>query len=416
MKILWDIAWHYLWARKRQSVVSLLGIVLGVGFFLAIAGLMRGSEQDFVRRLVDNSPHVTMYDEYRQAKPQPVNQRYPAGTLIELRSLKPQYEVRGIRGYQQILQQLRREAGVRAAGVLSGQALVSFAGRDVAIQLSGMVPEDVRNVTTIENYMRQGSVEDLMANRNGIIVGKELLRKLSLQYGDNLTVSAPNGQVRTFQIIGVFRTGQVQYDASQAFIDLKRQQALMNRPNRINSLIIKLPEPTSAHAVARQLERQFGYKTVSWQEASEDLLSTLAIRNMIMYSVVSAVLVVAAFGIYNVISTVAMEKHRDIAILKSMGFTAKDVRRIFLWQGTALGILGCASGIPLGLAMMWGLTRLTIQPPGLDEPVNLPMDWSYPAFVIAAVFALTSAMVAAWLPARKASSVLPVDILRGGSG
>src|SRR5690606_17464157 len=146
------------------------------------------------------------------------------------------------------------------------------------------------------------------------------------------------------------------YDTSQAFISIKRVQSLMNRPNRINNIIIKIPDPYLASEIARDLEKQFLYKSISWQETSEDLMGTLKIRNIIMYSVVSAVLIVAAFGIYNVISTVVMEKYKDIAILKSMGFYAADIKKIFLIQGVLLGLVGSLIGLPLGVLFMWLLS------------------------------------------------------------
>src|SRR5690606_24936485 len=139
------------------------------------------------------------------------------------------------------------------------------------------------------------------ANPDGVVIGSELARNLNLSMLDNISIAAANGQVRTFKILGIFRTGRSDYDERQVFASLKRVQALLNRPNRASSIIIKLEDPHRAFEVARQLEDKIGYKSVSWQELSEDVLSTLTIRNIIMYTVVSAVLIVAAFGIYNVI-------------------------------------------------------------------------------------------------------------------
>lgn len=412
MALLFPIATKHLLARKRQSIVSLLGIVLGVAFFLAISSLMQGSQKDFIRRLVDNSPHITIMDEYRNPRLQPVLQLYPTGA-VEIHRVKPLTETRGIRGYEQILARLRTRPGLLASPVLSGQALISFAGKDVAITLNGMIPSEIKNVSTIENYMIEGTIDDLIANQDGIVIGSELARKLSLIRGNNISIAATTGQVRTFKILGIFRTGRSDYDEHQAFISLKRVQALLNRPNRINTIIIKLPDPNQAREVAVQIEQEVGYKAVSWQEASEDILSTLTIRNIIMYTVVSAVLVVAAFGIYNVISTVVMEKHRDIAIMKSMGFHAQDIQRIFVIQGTLLGIVGCVAGLPLGSLFMFGLMQIRFKPPGSTEPIQMPIDWGFLQFAIAAGFALIAAIVAALLPARKAAKVAPVEILRG---
>ncbi len=414
MNLFIAIALKHLLARKRQSFVSLLGIILGVAFFLAISSMMRGSENDFIRRLVDNSPHITIVDEFRNPSPQPIYELYKKGA-VQLRSVKPLTETRGIRGYKQILESLHNMDGVKSSPVLAGQALINFAGKDYGITLNGMIPSEVRSVTTIQNYMVAGSMDDLIANQDGIVVGAELARKLSLAQNDTVTISSTTGQVRAFKILGIFRTGRANYDASQVFASIKRVQALLNRPDRANSIIIKLPDPNDARIMAAEIEKKFGYKAISWQESSEDLLNTLTIRNIIMYTVVSAVLVVAAFGIYNVISTVVMEKLRDISILKSMGFHARDVQRIFLVQGVILGLVGCLIGIPSGCAIMYGLMQIQFKPPGGTEMVQMPIDWGWKQFAIATAFALSAAIIAALLPARKASLVQPVDILRGGS-
>jgi len=407
-----SIALKHLLARRRQSLVSLSGIVLGCAFFLAVSSLMQGSENDFIRRLVDNSPHITIQDEFRNPHLQPAEQLYPAAA-VEIRQVKPLTETRGIRGYPQIMAGLQTMPGLRAAPVLAGQALASFAGKDIAVTLNGMTPAAVADVTTIRNYMIAGSIDELVANPDGIILGDGLARKLSLSLGENVTITAPAGQVHTFKILGLFHTGRANYDETQIFADLKRVQALLRRLNRANSIILKLDDPWRAQAASGEIERRVGYKSLSWQEANEDLMSTLKTRNIIMYTVVSAVLIVAAFGIYNVISTVVLEKQRDIAILKSMGFRAGDIRRIFVIQGVLLGLAGSALGLPFGAGLMYGLMQIRLKFPGSTDLVALPIDWSWLQFAIAAAFAIGAALCAAWLPARKAASVQPVDILRG---
>lgn len=414
MNLLFGIALKHLLARKRQSFVSLLGIIIGTAFFLAIASLMQGSEKDFIRRLVNNSPHITLSDEFRHARAQPVIEAFP-DAAVELRSVKPVTETRGLRGYQQILERLSSLEGLKASPVLTGQALISFAGKDMAVTINGMNPSEIRNVSTIENYMKQGSIDGLIGNPSGLVIGEELARKLSIGMGRTITLVATGGQARTFKVMGIFRTGRASYDETQVFADLKRTQALMGKINRANSIIMKVPDPYQARMIAARIEAVEGYKAVSWQEASEDIMNTLMIRNVITYTIVSAVLVVAAFGIYNVISTVVMEKQRDIAILKSMGFHARDVLRIFIIQGLLLGMAGCLTGVPLGMALMLALMQIRLKPPGGTEMIAMPIDWSWPQFAIAISFALVAALLAALLPARKAAHVQPVDILRGSA-
>ncbi len=413
MNLFLTIAIKHIMARKRQSFVSLLGIIIGVGFFLAISSLMQGSQNDFIKRLIDNSPHITVHDEFRNPKEQPVQKLFK-DKLIELRSVQPMPETRGIRGYKQLVAELKARPGVRASATLTGQAILNYAGRDNSIVLNGMIPADMKDLTTVEENMIEGSVDDLIANRNGVIVGAELVRRLMLELGDTITLTASTGQVRTFKIVGIFRTGALDYDDKQAFTDIKRVQAMMNKSNRANTIIIKVDNADSARDLAAQIEAKTGYKSVSWQEASEDLMSTLAIRNIIMYTVVGAVLLVAAFGIYNIIFTIIMEKQKDIAILKSMGFHAGDIKWIFIIQGCILGIAGIVFGIPLGCSLMYALSQVTFQPPGVSEPINMPIDWGWPQFVIAGAFAFFAAVIASYLPAKKGARVMPVDILRGG--
>jgi lipoprotein-releasing system permease protein len=410
--VLLDVAMRHLLARKRQTLVSLSGIVLGTGFFLAISAMMQGSEVDFIHRLIDNSPHITVQDEFRNPHRQPVYELYPAA-LIELHRVKPETDTRGIRNYKQALDYIRAIPGSKASAILLGQGLVSFAGRDEALALNGMVPGDVRLVSTIGNYLTEGSLEDLAGNPDGILVGSELARILSLERGQSIVISTTTGQRRAFKIVGIFHTGRAAFDQGQVFLALKRVQALLNRPNRANEIVIKLADPYEARDVAARIEERLGYKSVSWQEASEDIMSTLALRNIIMYSVVTAVLLVAAFGIYNVISTVVMEKQRDIAILKSTGFHARDIQTIFLAEGLFLGVSGCGLGLPLGAAIMFVLGRLNFRFPGSTQLNQLPIDWSWQQFAIAGAFSVLAAVGAAWLPCRKAAKVKPVDILRG---
>jgi len=407
------IALTQLAGRKRQVLMSMLGIVLGVAFFLAISSLMRGSEADFIQRMIDSAPHITVSDEYRHPPRQPVRRRF-ADAALTLRGLEPKTETRGIRGYKQKQAFIAALPGVRVAPVLTGQAIITSAGRDRGVTMNGVVPELMRGVSDIDDKMVVGALEDLAANPNGVIIGRKLADKLFLQTGDNLTLSAPTGLVRTLKIIGLFETGATSVDEGHAYVLLKRAQTLLGRHDRANRLVLQLDDPYRAREVAALIEARVGYRAQSWQEASENILSVLFVRNVIMYTVVSAILVVASFGIFNVISTVVMEKRRDIAILKSIGFRARDLRRIFLIQGVVIGGCGSLAGTLAGLGLMRVLAGIEIRPPGMNETVNLPIYWGADQLLIAAGFALLSAVTAAWLPARKAGAVHPVDILRGG--
>jgi len=413
-RLAFAIAMSHLLSRRRQTLVSLLGVTLGVAFFLAVSSLMQGSDNDFIKRLVDNSPHVTVYDEFRQVRPQPAHLLFPEA-VVEIRSVKPRTEVRGIRQYKEKLALIADFAGVRVAPVLVGQAIVTFAGKDLGATINGVVPDLMLRVSTIDEHFVAGSLETLASNPSGIVIGTGLADKFGVRMGKNLTVTSPVGVVRTMKIVGLFRTGNAAYDDGQAFVLLKRSQELLNRPNIANRLILKLEDPDLSPSVASAVETAVGYKSQSWQEASQDLMSLLKVRRIMMYSVVGAILIVASFGIYNVISTVVLEKTRDIAIMKSIGFHARDVLVIFLIEGATVGIAGSLFGTGLGFAMMLGLSRVEVKTPFNTEPTSLPLDWGLFPVALGIGFAMAASLAAAFLPARKGASVHPVDILRGAA-
>ena len=407
-----DIALAHLTTRKRQTFVSLSGVVLGVAFFLAVSSLMRGSEKDFLKRLVDNSAHITVSDEFRQPRPQPAALRWSDGA-VSISNVKPQTETRGIRGYRQKLEFVESLPGVRVAPILVGSAVLAFAGRQEGVTMSGVVPASFKGVSTIDEKIVDGSLDALAANANGIIIGKGLADKFSLAVGGTLSVATSSSASRPMKVLGIFRSGNVNFDETQTFVLLKRAQVMLDRPNRVNRFIIQLEDAYAARDVARRIEESIGYKSVSWAEANEDIVSVLIIRNVIMYSVVSAILIVASLGIYNTLSTIVIEKTRDIAIMKSMGFRGRDVVSVFLLEGLLVGAVGSAFGLSFGAALMKALSEVSLKPPGATEIVNLPVWWGPEQFALAAAFALASCIAAAYLPAWRAGRVHPVDVLRG---
>ena len=172
----------------------------------------------------------------------------------------------------------------------------------------------------------------------------------------------------------------------------------------------------AAEARARRAEAELGYKAVAWQEANESILRALVIRNVIMYTVVAAIMLVAGFGIFNIVSTITHEKVRDIAIMKSLGFQESDMRRIFLFEGVAIGMVGSLAGWLLGFLLVFGLSQVHFEiSAGGREITRIPVTWEFLHYIIAASFALASAAFAGYLPARKAARLNPVDIIRGAA-
>lgn len=409
-----SIAFAQLMNRRRQTLVSMLGVALGVGFFIATSSIMSGSEQDFVQRLVNNAPHITIKDEFRNPTTQPVFIAFRHGAISLVRT-KPREYLRGIKNYSAKVEELSQRPGVIAEAALTGQVIVRFANKDVSASVAGIDPDKEKYLTQVESDMRQGSLERLRTTADGIVIGTGVTDKIGLKMDDLATVISPTGLVKRMKVVGVFHVGNLLLDTGQVYVLLKNAQVLLDKPFIANQIRIKIPNPDDAETFAAQLEVRWGYRSESWQEVNRDILGLFVIRNAITYSIVSAIMVVAAFGIFNIISTVVMEKRRDIAIMMSMGFRARDIEAVFLIQGVLVGLLGMAIGWSIGYGLLELLSLVKFNVPGVTERQGFVLDRSFRPFAIGGIFALTAAIAAAWYPARKAAQVRPVDIIRGAA-
>ncbi|MQW90064.1 ABC transporter permease [Sinorhizobium saheli] len=413
MRLIFDIAATHITGRGRQMLVAVLGVAVGVGFSIAMAALMQGGQDDFVRQMVDTMPHVDISDERRTPRRQPAEDVFATAAISGLR---PRDDRRGIINPTAATAWLESWVPGRFAASLKAQGVIRYASREVGAAIIGVDPERELAVSPIAEDFVEGSFAALIAGGNNIVVGDTMATRLGAGFGDTITAVSSEGLTRNFKIVGLFHTGTTARDEGEAYVLLKNAQILSARPNAINEIRIKLDDPGLAPSVARRAESELGYEAVAWQEANESILEALVIRNVIMYTVVGAIMLVAGFGIYNIISTITHEKARDIAIMKSLGFREADMRGLFLLEGVAIGAAGSALGSLLGLAMTYALSliRFEIAATG-QEMTHLPITWSLLHYVIASAFALSSAAVAGYLPARRAAGLNPVDIIRGAS-
>jgi lipoprotein-releasing system permease protein len=413
MRLLFEIAYTHIAGRGRQTLVAIVGVAVGVGFSIAMAALMQGGQDDFVESLINTMPHVQVTDEQRTARRQPAEEVYDT---VAISGLKPREDKRGIINPTAAITWLEGWVPGRFAPSLKLQGVIRYSGREVGAQIVGIDAQREPGVSPLIGHFREGSFEALAAGGNNIVVGQRMAETLGARMGATLTAVSSEGITRNFRIVGMFHTGTTARDEGEAYILLKNAQILSGRANAVNDIRIKLDDPNEAPAVARRIEAELGYKAEAWQEANEALLEALVIRNVIMYTVVGAIMLVAGFGIFNIISTITHEKARDIAIMKSLGFPQRDMRRLFLFEGVAIGLGGSLVGWVLGFAMVYALAQVRFELAATgQEMTSLPIAWTIWHYIIAAGFALASAAVAGYLPARKAASVNPVDIIRGAT-
>ena len=411
MRLVLDIAMTHVLARVRQTLVGMLGVAMGVGFSVMMAALMDGSQRDFIAQLVDSMPHITLRDEKRNPPRQPVEDVYDTVAFSGLRTpvTRP-----GVKNPYAIIATLESWLGGAVAPSVEARAVIRYAGRDTAANLTGIDPRREGRVSQLPDQIRGGSLDDLYKTSNAIILGDRLAEKIGVRIGNTITLASGQGRTLSATVVAFSHAGIAQVDETQAYTLMKTAQILAGQIGLINAIRIRVTDVMQARNVASRIEAQTGYKSVSWQEANEDLLSAFEVRNFIMYTVVGAILLVASFGTYNIVSTITHEKTRDIAILKSLGFTQTTVQRIFVLEALIIGTAGMVIGWGLGYVLCRMLGSIEFKSPFLDA-THLPIYYTYVHYLIAGAVALGASGIAGYLPARKAARQHPVEIIRGAS-
>jgi lipoprotein-releasing system permease protein len=411
MNLILDIAWTHVRARVRQTGFAVAGVATGVGFSIMMAALMQGSQDDFTERLVNTLAHITVTDERRSPPVQPAERLFDSA---EIHGLTPEARRRGIKNPLAIMAGLEAWLPGGVAPSVKVQAIIRYANHDVASSVVGIDPRRESKVSELPKQLRGATLNALYRATNAIILGDRLSEKIGARIGANVTLQTSQGARITAQVVGFFHTGVRQQDEGTAYVLTKTGQILAQQTGLINELRIRIRDPLKSRAIASRVENDTGYKSVSWEEAYEDLLSTFIIRNIIMYAVVGAILLVASFGTYNIISTITHEKARDIAIMKSLGLSEYTVRMIFVVEALIIGLAGALVGFALGYLLSIALGSVKITNPFLDSD-HLPLAYTPVHYLLAGMVALLSSVAAGYQPARKAARGNPVEIIRGAT-
>ena len=412
MNLQFGIAWTHVSTRVRQTLVGTFGVAVGVGFTIMMAGLMQGSQIDFLQQLVDAMPHITVTDDTRTAGSQPADSQYGAVNVTNAPNINRRP---GIRTPDAVVASLETWVPGAVAASVKINAIIVQGGARVGVTLTGIDPKTEERVSKLATQMRQGQLSDLGRATNSIIIGLSLAQKLGVEVGNTVMLAAGEAVQIPVTVAGIFRSGLKQVDESQIYSSIRVAQIIAGQTGLINQLRLRLKDPLLAQNVATRVEAQIGYKSVSWQEANSDLLGTFAVRDFIMLTVMGAMLMVSSLATYNIISTITYEKRHDIAIMKSLGMREYKVRRIFIIEAALIGSVGILFGWVLGYFMCIGLQQITVYNSisGATRPIAIYYSWNQ--YIVAGGISLLCAAGAAFFPARKATRVHPVDIIRGAS-
>lgn len=412
--MLWFISIRYLLTHARQTLVCIAGVTIGVMMFLLMTSMMYGFREKFIIETVESGGHLTLHDEPRESRTPILRQAYGDDGVLLLEGSKPREQVKRIKNPAGIVKQLRRVPGViDASPIVHGEAIATFGTKKWNVVIQGIDPEAHTRVTTIGEDLVAGDFSRLSRTANGIVLGAGVAENLGIVLDDSLLLVSASGGQAICKVVGIFETGVTPVDLSRAYMLINDAQTLLDRKNIINQIVVRTTAYQRARETASRIEGMVGYKTESWQEANANFLKIFAIQNAITYIITGSLLVVAAFGVLNILIMAVLERVNDIAILKSFGFSRGDITRIYVLQGLLIGLCGATLGLVLGKLSIELLRRLPIQLEGLVKSEGLLMSESRFLYVAAFASAMVVVTLAAMYPARRAAGYDPVEVIRG---
>lgn len=414
------VAIRYFSAHKRQSAVCIVGVMISVMMYVVITTMFKGFSDKFIIETVESAGHITIRDEPREFRTPILERAYladgrPVGSaVLVLEGTKPREQVRKIKNPQGLLRRIRSLDGiVAAAPLVRGSVICTYGTRNVNVEIYGVEPEQQLRVTTIGSQLVAGDFARLKTVGNGVVLGSGVSRALGVGLDDVVTLSSAAGGLTTSKVVGIFETGIVPIDNTRGYMLLSPAQTLLDRKSIINEIAIRTTDYERAPAFAAQIEALAGYKTEPWQETNANFLRIFVVQNLIGLFITSAILIVAGFGVLNILIMAVLERVYDIAILRSFGLSRRDITLIYLFQGLVIGVVGAVLGLGAGKVAVELLRRLPIKLEGLVKSEGLLMSEHAETYLFAAVSAVAITLLAAVYPARRAASFDPVDIIRG---
>ncbi|WP_117177025.1 ABC transporter permease [Mariniflexile rhizosphaerae] len=415
-KVILNIAKTHLITKIRQTSIAALGVTFGIGSYITLVCFMTGLNTMLDDLILNQTPHIHIYNEIKPSKKQPLALYDKFDNSFNVvHSIKPKLSQKKIHNALPIIQYLEDDPNVKGALPQIKTSIFYMAGSiEIGGNLTGIHVMDEANLFNLKDYIVEGSPEALDITDNGILLGIGIAEKMSLSVGDRVQISTINGDVFPLKIVGFYQSGIADIDAIQSFANLKTvQRVLGETENYITDIHVKLEDIDLAFPMSKKIEQQFNLTAIDIKTANAQFETGTTIRNLITYAVSITLLIVAGFGIYNILNMLIYEKMNDIAILKATGFSGKDVQYIFMSQAMIIGFLGGILGLLIGYGLASLIGTLPFKTAALPTVTTYPVNINPLFFIIGFSFAMVSTFLAGYLPSKKAKKIDPVTIIRG---
>lgn len=415
-KVILNIAKTHLITKVKQTSIAALGVTFGIGSYITLVCFMTGLNAMLDDLILNQTPHIHIYNEIEPSKNQPVA-LYDTfeSSFNVVHSIKPKLSQKKIHNALPIIKYLEENPNVRGALPQIKTSIFYITGSiEIGGYLTGINVIDEANLFNLKDYIVEGTPEELDITDNGILLGIGLAKKMSLDIGDRVQISTITGDVFPLKIVGFYQSGIADIDAIQSFANLKTVQRILGEAeNYVTDINVKLKDMDLAFPMSKTIDQQFNLTAVDINTANAQFETGTTIRNLITYAVSVTLLIVAGFGIYNILNMLIYEKMNDIAILKATGFSGKDVQYIFMSQAMIIGFVGGILGLLIGYGLASLISNLPFETAALPTVTTYPVNINPLFFIIGFSFAMVSTFLAGYLPSKKAKKIDPVTIIRG---
>ena len=402
-----EVAYTYIVSNKRLTLIAALGVTLGIAVFIFMNSLMAGFDKQSSESFFKSIPHIRIYKDDEISKPITNISDKNEPVIINPKVVPANNTIENPKELIQLLKNQKEVSFVTpqlTVGLFFNNAKTQISGKAI-----GILPEEANHMFNMESYVVEGHVDNLKNNINGILLGSGVAKKMNVKTGDNISITSSIGMTKVMKIIGVFQTNNSIVDKSTAYINIAfAQQLLKKNSSYITDINVNLKDYLQAKKYAKDLEQLTGYKSEDWESANETYMAATRMRAIIIRFVSMSILIVAGFGIYNILNMTVMQKINDIAILKAIGFKGNDVIKIFVSQALIIGFIGVVLGCIAAAFLVSMMQNVYVG----GDIGYFPIYFNIYKFLLGIAFGFIVTFLAGYIPARKAANIDPVAIFR----
>lgn len=413
-KLVYQVALSLLIARWKQTLVAAIGVTISITMFITVLSFMSGLNDMLDGLITNRTAHIRIYKEIKISETQPADYVNSKGHNF-VSSIKPKNELLGINNSKTIIASLQKDKRVLGvAPKINAQVFYNIGAVDLTGAIFGIDPVEENRLFHFSDYVTSGNYIDLKNIPNSIILGKGVATKMMANIGDVIQVTTSKGEIVALRVVGIFQSGIQEFDNVQSYCSLTTTQKLVGKPsNYITDIQVKLKDILWAPEVAKEYRKVYELNAVDIQSANSQFETGSSVRTLISYAVGITLLLVAGFGIYNILNMMIYEKMDSIAILKAVGFSGNDVNKIFLSIALSIGIFGGLMGLLMGFSLSSIIDQIPFNTESLPTIKTYPINYNPRFYLIGGTFAIITTYFAGFFPSRKASGIDPVIIIRG---